>query len=646
LLSTDLKNSTVDEVAAVTMSDHDVYLFKEGSHGRLYEKLGSHPGTMDGADGTWFGVWAPNAARVSVIGDFNDWNRDRNSLQVRQDGSGIWEGFVPGAAHGNCYKYFIESRHGGTLLEKGDPFAFAWEAPPQTASRIWSLKYDWQDADWMATRSSANALNAPFSVYEVHLGSWMRPSDNAAGYLTYREMAQRLAAYVQKTGFTHVELMPVTEHPFYGSWGYQTTGYFAPTARYGTPEDFMYFVDHLHQCGIGVILDWVPSHFPGDAHGLVNFDGTALYEHADPKEGFHPEWQSYIFNYGRNEVRGFLTSSALFWLDKYHLDGIRVDAVASMLYRDYGRKAGEWVPNKFGGHENLEAVSFLRELNAAAYREHPDTQMIAEESTAWPGVSRPVYTGGLGFGMKWNMGWMHDTLAFFSQDPVNRKYHQGQLVFSLWYAFTENFMLSLSHDEVVYGKRSLLEKMPGDEWQKFANMRLLFGYMWAHPGKKLVFMGNEIGQRTEWAHDGAVDWSTLERQPHESLQRWVEDLNRTYRENDALHQVDFTADGFEWIDASDTQQNVVAFLRKGDATASPIVVVCNFTPIPRYNYAIGVPAGGRWVEILNSDATLYGGSGQGNMGGVEAAPVPAHGRMQSISLTLPPLSVLYFRRGS
>jgi len=613
---------------------------------RLYEKLGSHPGSSGGVAGTWFGVWAPNAARVSVIGDFNGWDHGSHPLELRQDGSGIWEGFVPGAAHGNCYKYFIESRHGGATLEKGDPFAFAWEEPPLTASRIWSLEHEWHDQDWMAGRKAANALDAPFSVYEVHLGSWMRPEDNAAGYLNYREMASRLGAYVQKTGFTHVELMPVTEHPFYGSWGYQTTGYFAPTARYGTPEDFMYFVDHLHQCGIGVILDWVPSHFPGDAHGLVNFDGTALYEHADPKEGFHPEWQSYIFNYGRNEVRAFLISSALFWLDKYHLDGIRVDAVASMLYRDYGRNAGEWVPNKFGGHENLEAVSFLRDLNAAGYREYPDTQIIAEESTAWPGVSRPVYTGGLGFAMKWNMGWMHDTLAFFSQDPVNRKYHQGQLVFSLWYAFTENFMLSLSHDEVVYGKRSLIEKMPGDEWQKFANMRLLFGYMWAHPGKQLVFMGNEIGQRTEWAHDGSIDWNALRSQPHESLQRWVEDLNRTYRENPALHQIDFTAEGFEWIDASDTQQNVVAFLRKGRKPSQPVVVVCNFTPIPRYNYAIGVPAGGRWIEILNSDATLYGGSGQGNMGGTEAAPVPAHGKMHSLSLTLPPLSVLYFRNAS
>jgi 1,4-alpha-glucan branching enzyme len=642
LLTTDLQKSPADRMTSSALSDHDIYLFKEGSNVRLYDKLGSHPGVSDGVAGTWFGVWAPNAARVSVIGDFNEWDKGRHPLSVRQDGSGIWEGFVPGAGHGSCYKYYIESRY-GVPIEKGDPYAFAWEAPPATASRVWALDYEWQDQEWMAARKAANALDAPFSVYEVHLGSWMRPEDNAAGYLNYREMAARLAQYARKMGFTHVELMPVTEHPFYGSWGYQTTGYFAPTARYGTPEDFMYFVDHLHQSGVGVILDWVPSHFPGDAHGLFNFDGTALYEHADPKEGFHPEWQSYIFNYGRNEVRAFLISSALFWLDKYHLDGIRVDAVASMLYRDYGRKDGEWIPNKHGGHENLEAVSFLRDLNAAAYRDFPDVQMIAEESTAWPGVSRPVYTGGLGFGMKWNMGWMHDSLSFFSEDPVNRKYHQGKLTFSLWYAFTENFILSLSHDEVVYGKRSLLEKMPGDDWQKFANMRLLFGYMWGHPGKKLIFMGNEIGQRSEWAHDGTIDWNILGYPPHEALQRFVEDLNRTYREQPALYQVDFTKEGFEWIDASDTQQNVISFIRKARDPKDVVLVVCNCTPLPRHNYAIGVPHGGQWQEILNSDATLYGGSGQGNMGGREAAPVPAHGRMYSLSLTLPPLSVLFFK---
>ncbi|MEO6271114.1 MAG: 1,4-alpha-glucan branching protein GlgB, partial [Lautropia sp.] len=599
------------------MTDHDIYLFKEGSHLRLYEQLGSHPGHHDGEAGCWFAVWAPNAAKVHVIGEFNGWNSGTHPLSVRGDGSGVWQGFVPGAGHGHCYKYFIESRHDHSSVEKGDPFAFAWEEPPRTASRIWSAQYTWNDGDWMARRKAANALDAPYSVYEVHLGSWMRPADKPAGFLNYREMGRQLAQYALKMGFTHVELMPVTEHPFYGSWGYQTTGYFAPTARYGTPEDFMAFVDHLHQQGIGVILDWVPSHFPGDRHGLAAFDGTSLFEHADPRQGFHPEWQSYIFNYGRNEVRAFLASSAMYWLEKYHIDGIRVDAVASMLYLDYGRKAGEWIPNEYGGHENLAAVTFLRDLNASVYREYPDVQMIAEESTAWPGVSRPNYTGGLGFGMKWNMGWMHDTLAYFKEDPVNRKYHQGQLTFSLWYAFTENFMLSLSHDEVVYGKRSMLEKMPGDDWQKFANLRLLYGYMWAHPGKKLVFMGDEIGQRSEWSHDGSLDWGVLGYQPHEALQRFMEDLNRAYRAHPALYQVDFAPEGFEWVDASDTTQNVMSFLRKSRDARETVLVVCNSTPVPRYNYAIGVPRAGRWVEILNSDATLYGGSGQGNMGGVE-----------------------------
>jgi 1,4-alpha-glucan branching enzyme len=625
------------------MSDHDVYLFREGSHMRLYDRLGAHVDVVEGVAGSRFAVWAPNAARVSVIGDFNDWNPAPHPLASRPDGSGVWEGFVSGAKHGQCYKYRIESRRHGAVLEKADPFAFAAEEPPRTASRIWTLDYDWQDGAWMASRGKANALDAPISVYEVHLGSWMRPEGNPTGFLNYREIAVRLADYLVKTGFTHAELMPVTEHPFYGSWGYQTTGYFAPTARFGTPEDFMFFVDHLHQRGIGVILDWVPSHFPSDAHGLAQFDGTALYEHADPRQGFHPEWQSCIFNYGRNEVRGFLGSSALFWFDRYHVDGIRVDAVASMLYLDYGRKAGEWIPNEHGGHENLAAVSFLREVNSAVYREHPDVQMIAEESTAWPGVSRPVYTGGLGFGMKWNMGWMHDTLAFFKQDPVNRKYHQGQLTFSLWYAFTENFMLSLSHDEVVYGKRSLLEKMPGDDWQKFANLRLLYGYMWAHPGKKLLFMGSEFGQRAEWSHDGSLDWAALGGRQHEGLQRWVEDLNSTMRGEPSLHQVDFAPEGFEWVDASDTIQSVLSFIRKGRDGGDPILVVCNCTPVPRHNYIVGVPGSGHWREILNSDAELYGGSGQGNLGGVDAAPLPAHGRMHSISLTLPPLSVVLFK---
>ncbi len=631
--------------SAAPLSDHDIYLFREGSHLRLYDRLGSRVGVRDGQSGTRFAVWAPNAERVSVIGDFNGWQRDRDALAVRQDGSGIWEGFVAGASHGDCYKYLITSRHEGRQLEKGDPFAFAWEEPPRTASRIWTLGHDWQDAGWMANRAARSALDAPISVYEVHLGSWMRPEGNPHGFLGYRDMATRLADHVLQLGFTHVELMPVTEHPFYGSWGYQTCGYFAPTARYGSPDDFMAFVDHLHQRGIGVILDWVPSHFPGDAHGLAGFDGTALYEHADPRQGFHPEWSSWIFNYGRNEVRAFLASSAMFWLDKYHLDGIRVDAVASMLYLDYGRRDGEWVPNRQGGHENLEAVAFLRDLNTGIYRDFPDVQVIAEESTAWPGVSRPVHAGGLGFGMKWNMGWMHDTLAWFREDPINRRHHQHRLTFGLWYAFTENFMLPLSHDEVVYGKRSLLEKMPGDDWQKFANLRLLYGFQWAHPGKKLLFMGGEFGQRGEWSHDGSLDWPALGGERHRGIQCWVEDLNRLYRAEPALHRIDFSAAGFEWIDASDSAQSVVSFLRRSERSEETILVVCNGTPVPRHNYAVGVPADGYWTELLNSDAARYGGSGQGNLGGIEASPLPAHGRMQSLSLTLPPLSILFFRAG-
>ncbi|MET0509688.1 MAG: 1,4-alpha-glucan branching protein GlgB [Burkholderiaceae bacterium] len=628
------------------MTDHDIYLFREGTHQRLHERLGAHPLERDGVSGTWFAVWAPNAERVAVIGDFNGWSHDRDPLNPRSDSSGIWEGFVAGAAPGNCYKYRIISGHDGSALEKADPIAFATEVPPQTASRIAALDYQWSDDQWMKDRVVHNALDAPMSVYEMHLGSWMRPEGDPAGFLGYREIAARLADYLVKLGFTHVELMPVTEHPFYGSWGYQTCGYFAPTSRYGSPQDFMAFVDHLHQRGIGVILDWVPSHFPGDAHGLASFDGTALYEHADPRQGFHPEWSSWIFNYGRHEVRSFLASSAAFWLERYHVDGLRVDAVASMLYLDYGRRAGEWIPNPSGGHENIEAESFLRELNIGVYRDFPGVQTIAEESTAWPGVSRPVYNGGLGFGMKWNMGWMHDTLAWFREDPVHRAYHQGRLTFGLWYAFTENFMLSLSHDEVVYGKGSLFGKMPGDDWQKFANLRLLFGLQWAHPGKKLVFMGSEFGQRSEWSHDGCLDWDALGDDRHRGVQRWVEDLNRTYRAEPALHRIDFDPAGFEWIDASDSANSVLCFLRRasqGDDHRESVLVVVNGTPIPRHNYAVGVPRAGHWVEILNSDATLYGGSGQGNFGGVGSVPIPAHGRMQSLTLTLPPLSVVMFR---
>ena len=638
------------------LTDLDIFLFREGKHHRLYQRLGAHPAKIDGRSGTWFAVWAPNAREVSVIGDFNGWQAASDPLSPRPDGSGIWEGFVTGASVGHCYKYRITSTHLDAVLEKADPFAFATECPPATASRISSLEdHAWADGQWMAERHQRNALDAPISTYEMHLGSWMRPEGDPRGFLGYREIASRLGDYLVDLGFTHVELMPVTEHPFYGSWGYQTLGYFAPSARYGTPEDFMAFVDHLHQRGIGVILDWVPSHFPGDDHGLARFDGTPLFEHADPREGFHPDWKSWIFNYGRYEVRSFLISSALFWLDRYHIDGLRVDAVASMLYRDYGRRPGEWIPNVFGGHENFEAVSLLRELNESAYRDYPDIQMIAEESTAWPGVSRPVYNGGLGFGMKWNMGWMHDTLSWFREDPVNRRHHQDKLTFGLVYAFTENFMLSLSHDEVVYGKGSLLGKMPGDDWQKFANLRLLFGLQWAHPGKKLIFMGGELGQRSEWNHEGSLDWESLADSRHRGVQRWIEDLNRVYREQPALHRIDFDAAGFEWVDASDSGQSVLSFLRKAGPRAGQgrsaaaaaieetVLVVVNGTPVPRHNYSIGVPRAGHWTEILNSDAPLYGGSGQGNFGGVNSVPLPAHGRMHALTLTLPPLSVVMFR---
>ena len=506
------------------LTDQDIYLFREGTHGRLYTELGAHP-TADG-NGVHFAVWAPNASDVSVIGDWNGWNADSHRLAPRADHSGIWEGTVPGVQHGQAYKYRITSHVGGYRVEKADPYATFCELPPATASRVWNLDYDWQDAAWMSSRGARNGLAAPMSIYELHVGSWRRKNGN---FLNYRELAHELAAYLNETGFTHVELMPITEHPFYGSWGYQTTGYFAPTARYGTPQDLMYFVDHLHAHGIGVILDWVPSHFPTDQHGLVYFDGTHLYEHADARQGFHPEWNSAIFNFGRNEVRSFLVSSALFWFDKYHIDGLRVDAVASMLYLDYARKEGEWIPNQFGGRENLQAIDFLRILNQAVYRDYPDATMIAEESTAWPMVSRPTHIGGLGFGLKWNMGWMHDTLAYMQTDPVYRKYHHGELTFSLIYAFNENFVLPLSHDEVVYGKGSLIGKMPGDDWQKFANLRALYGYMWAHPGKKLLFMGGEFGQRREWTHEGELEWWVSGLPEHAGVKRLIGDLNRVYR---------------------------------------------------------------------------------------------------------------------
>ncbi|HXW10172.1 MAG TPA: 1,4-alpha-glucan branching protein GlgB [Steroidobacteraceae bacterium] len=621
------------------LTDHDIYLFKQGTHTRLHEKMGAHSVSDAGRAGVHFAVWAPNARRVSVIGDFNDWRANHDPLAPRSDGSGIWEGFVAGVGHGATYKYRIESQ--GRALEKGDPFARCWEVPPRTASRVWQGEYEWRDQQWMQQRGTRNAADAPMSIYEVHLGSWRRHPENGARSLTYREMAEQLPAYVSALGFTHVEFMPLMEHPFYGSWGYQTTGYFAATSRYGTPEDLKYLVDALHGLGIGVIFDWVPSHFPGDAHGLACFDGTHLFEHQDRRQGFHPEWQSWIFNYGRHEVRAFLASSAMYWLDEFHADGLRVDAVASMLYLDYGRKDGEWIPNAHGGRENLDAVEFLRQLNEAACRDQPGTKTIAEESTAWPGVTRPTSDGGLGFGMKWNMGWMHDTLEYFKRDPVHRRFHHDELKFSLWYAFSEDFVLPLSHDEVVYGKGSLLGRMPGDEWQRFANLRLLYGYMWTHPGKKLLYMGGEFGQWSEWNHESSLDWQLLERPLHRSLSQWIGDLNRVLRQRGALHTLDFDERGFRWVDASDAGQSVLAYLRRG-AGDEYVLVACNFTPVPRHNHRLGVPVEGRWREILNSDAAPYGGSGQGNLGGATTVPVAAHGFLQSIVVTLPPLAVVMF----
>jgi 1,4-alpha-glucan branching enzyme len=620
------------------LTDHDVYLFREGTHSHLHSKLGCH--MLEAGAGAHFAVWAPNAGEVSVIGDWNGWKAGEDSLAPRPDSSGIWEGAVPAVLRGQAYKYRITSRVGGYVVDKADPYGVYCESPPATASRVWSLEYDWKDAAWMAARAARNGLDAPMSTYELHVGSWRRKDGN---FLNYRELAHALADYMQEIGFTHVELMPVTEHPFYGSWGYQTTGYFAPTARYGTPQDLMYFVDYLHQKGIGVILDWVPSHFPADEHGLVFFDGTHLYEHADPQQGFHPEWKSAIFNFGRNEVRSFLVSSALFWFEKYHIDGLRVDAVASMLYLDYARKQGEWVPNRFGGRQNLDAIDFLHVLNQAVYRDHPDVTMIAEESTAWPMVSRPTYVGGLGFGLKWNMGWMHDTLEYMKLDPVNRKYHHGQLTFSLIYAFNENFVLPLSHDEVVYGKGSLIGKMPGDDWQKFANLRALYGYMWAHPGKKLLFMGGEFAQRREWTHEGELEWWVSDLPEHAGIKRLIGDLNRVYRMEPALHQVDFSPAGFEWVDVGNAEMSIIAFLRKSAGDGPPLLVVCNFTPTPRDNFLIGVPARGLWREIINTDARDYGGAGWGNLGAVESVPVASHGRVESLSLTLPPLSTIVLR---
>jgi 1,4-alpha-glucan branching enzyme len=634
---------TIDNPDAGLLTEHDIYFFKEGNHTRLYEKFGAHCVRFEGQDGVLFSVWAPNANRVSVIGGFNNWNADAHRMRARSDGSGIWYLFIPGIGQGELYKYHIESQHGDYRADKGDPFATRWEAPPATSSMVWDLSYEWRDQDWMRERHEANNAQAPMSIYEVHLGSWRRVREDNNRSLSYVELAQQLTDYVLDMEYTHVEFMPVMEHPFFGSWGYQTTGFFAPTSRYGTPQELMYLIDTLHRNGIGVILDWVPSHFPGDLHGLAFFDGTHLFEHTDPRQGFHPEWNSYIFNYGRNEVRSFLLSSALFWLDKYHADGLRVDAVASMLYLDYARGEGEWIPNPHGGRENLDAIAFLRKLNESTYGAFEDTETIAEESTSWPMVSRPTYAGGLGFGAKWNMGWMHDTLDYFAREPVYRSHHQDQLTFSIWYAFSENFVLPLSHDEVVYGKGSLIRKMPGDDWQRFANLRLLLGYMYAHPGKKLLFMGGDFGQWNEWAHDDSLDWHLLDDERHQSLRAWVKSINNLYRQQPALYDQDALPDTFEWIDFNDRQQSVLSFLRKGRDANEVLLVVCNFTPVPRDNYALGVPRGGAWQVLANSDDPRFGGSGYHPVEQIEAAPLPAHGRLFSLYVDLPPLAVVILK---
>jgi 1,4-alpha-glucan branching enzyme len=624
------------------LSDRDLYLFNEGSHLRLYDHLGCHIADHEGQLGAWFGVWAPDAGQVSVIGNFNDWDARAHRLPSRGQ-SGIWEAFVPGVRVGDTYKFHIESRFHGYHVDKADPLAFHAETPPHTASKVWDISYSWSDTAWMASRADRNNLQSPVSIYEVHLGSWRRVREDGNRSLSYREIAEPLADYVTHMGFTHVELLPITEHPFFGSWGYQTTGYFAPTSRYGTPQDLMHLIDHLHQRGIGVILDWVPSHFPTDEWALGFFDGTHLYEHSDPRLGIHRDWDSYAFNYGRHEVRSFLLSSAMFWLERYHMDGLRVDAVASMLYLDYSRKEGEWIPNAYGGRENIEAVEFLRRFNTEVYQAHPDVQTIAEESTSWPAVSRPTYLGGLGFGLKWDMGWMNDTLKYMSFDPVHRKYHHNQLTFRMIYAFHENFVLPLSHDEVVHGKGSLLGRMPGDLWQKFANLRLLLAYQFAQPGKKLLFMGGEFGQWSEWTHEGSLDWHLLEFQSHQQLQRWVSDLNRTYRNEKALHELDCDGSGFEWIDCNDADQSMLAFIRKPAAGDEAIVIVLNFTPVPRLGYRVGVPWDGAWTEILNSDAKLYGGADLGNLGKTVAEAVPMHGRPYSLGLTVPPLGAIFLK---
>ncbi|MDR4493068.1 MAG: 1,4-alpha-glucan branching protein GlgB [Nitrospirales bacterium] len=628
---------------APILSEYDLHLFGEGKLYKAYEKMGAQVCIHQGVRGINFAVWAPNAKRVSVVGGFNQWDGRRHPMRSR-GGVGIWELFIPDLEIGELYKYEILPQGGDAPFTKADPWATAAELRPKTASVVWDVSgYQWRDHEWMTRRTQQDPLKTPMSIYEVHLGSWKRKFEEAGRWLTYRELADTLVPYVKQMGFTHLELMPVVEHPFDGSWGYQSTGYFAPTSRFGTPNDFQFFVDTCHQHGLGVIMDWAPAHFPDDPHGLAWFDGTHLYDHQDPCKGYHPEWKSRIFNYGRTEVKSFLINSALGWFDRYHIDGLRVDAVASMLYLDYARKEGEWEPNKFGGHENLEAVDFIKELNAVVHQEYPGILMIAEESTAWPGVSKPTYVGGLGFSFKWNMGWMHDTLEYFQQDPVYRKYHQNKVTFGLMYAFTENFILVLSHDEVVHGKKALLDKMPGDNWQRFANLRALYGHMWGHPGKKMLFMGGEIGQWWEWNHDDSLQWHLLEFTPHRGLQQYVADLNRLYQSERALHEVDFEWQGFQWIDLHDSDNSTLTYIRYAHDRNDLIVCACNFTPVPRERYRMGVPRGGYYRELLNSDSELYGGSNMGNGGGVQADPIPWHDQPFSLLVTLPPLSVVFFK---
>jgi 1,4-alpha-glucan branching enzyme len=622
-----------------TFSDYDLHLLGEGTHLRNYELLGAHLTEVEGVRGVSFAVWAPNARRVSVVGDFNSWDGRRHVMRLHP-GVGVWEIFVPGVEEGAMYKYEIKGKAGDLLPLKADPYGFRSQHPPQTASVVHDIeRYEWADAEWMDLRGERNALDAPIAIYEVHLGSWRRKEDNR--YLTYRELADELPAYVRDMGYTHVEFLPPTEHPFDGSWGYQPLGMFAPTSRFGTPDDFKHLVESLHRAGIGVVMDWVPAHFPEDEHGLALFDGTHLYEHADPRRGRHMDWGTLVFNLGRNEVRNYLLSNALFWLSEYHIDALRVDAVASMLYLDYSREEGEWVPNEYGGNEDLDAVAFIRQLNEVVYDRHPDATTMAEESTAWPMVSRPTYLGGLGFGYKWNMGWMHDTLQYIGEDPIHRSYHHDKLTFGLIYAFNENFILPLSHDEVVHGKGSILGRMPGDEWQRFANLRLYYAFMYGHPGKKLLFMGGEFGQSAEWNHDRSLDWHLLQYDYHRGVQNLVRDLNELYRAEPALHRVDFSPEGFEWVDASDSANSVISFLRK-DRDGDFVLVVCNFTPVVRENYRIGAPEAGRYVELLNTDAAGYGGSGV-TTGGVEAEPVETHGRPYSLNLTLPPLGAMVLK---